>query len=192
MTVTASDANARAHARFYPCMRCGDVDLPTPLSPRLLRRLRGLEIGPGPLRGDGISLHREVAVSVDSPSPSARGTRRAVPCTHETDAADQGTLAGRLPICSGGLRLRCWRPVTCFYPRLKRFVNRYIVPCANQSSLIEGTSTGDSRSMERVRFPDGAYNLHPGGSGHRPVRRVIGLRGARCTGAGEGAPVCIR
>ena len=28
--------------------------------------------------------------------------------------------------------------------------------------------------------------------GHRPVRRVIGLQGACCTGVGEGNPVCIR
>ena len=46
-------------------------------------------------------------------------------------------------------------------------------------------------AAERVRFP--GRNTPAGGRlGHRPVRRVIGLRGARCTGAGEGPPVCIR
>ena len=33
---------------------------------------------------------------------------------------------------------------------------------------------------------------HPGGFGHRPTGTTTGPRGARCTGAGEGPPVCTR
>src|SRR5438477_4827958 len=32
----------------------------------------------------------------------------------------------------------------------------------------------------------------PGGFGHRPTGTMTGPRGARCTGAGEGRPVCTR
>jgi len=51
--------------------------------------------------------------------------------------------------------------------------------------VLLGRSGGGSRWAQR-------YTSARGRLGHRPVRRVSGLRGARCTGAGEGPPVCIR
>ena len=78
--VAASDANARAHARPYLCMRYVGEDLPkSKVSPLFGATLRVGGLIPVLSRGDGINFHRKVAVSVDSPSPSARGTRRAVP-----------------------------------------------------------------------------------------------------------------
>jgi len=59
-------------------------------------------------------------------------------------------------------------------------------------SLIEGV-TGDVPTAERERFPRaGLVTPHPGGFGHRPSGITTGPRGARCTGAGEGPPVCTR
>src|SRR5580692_12773652 len=47
--------------------------------------------------------------------------------------------------------------------------------------------------MERERFLRVEFvTLACRRFGHRPVRRVIGLQGACCTGVGEGPPVCIR
>src|ERR1700761_7042389 len=46
---------------------------------------------------------------------------------------------------------------------------------------------------ERGRFPLAQpYTAPAGGLSIMPVRPNAGLRGARCTGAGEGPPVCIR
>src|SRR5277367_5621511 len=50
-----------------------------------------------------------------------------------------------------------------------------------------------TRLTERERFLRAEFvALACRRSGHRPVRRVIGLQGACCTGVGEGPPVCIR
>jgi hypothetical protein len=59
---------------------------------------------------------------------------------------------------------------------------------AHEGRLREGTPKGGAGAVPGAQ----PYTAFPGGSGHRPVRRVTGLRGARCTGAGEGPPVCTR
>ena len=63
----------------------------------------------------------------------------------------------------------------------------------NQNPAREGRLREGTPEMERERFSETrSYAAYPGGLGHRPVRRLTGLRGARCTGAGEGPPVCTR
>jgi hypothetical protein len=56
-----------------------------------------------------------------------------------------------------------------------------------QLARREGRQSGRRRLMERVRFlRQGLVTSVADGLGIMPVRHVFGLRGARCTGAGEG------
>ena len=64
----------------------------------------------------------------------------------------------------------------------------YIPSSCSQGTPSRGYSLRRSGSGSRGR----SYDPRPGGFGHRPSGLVAGPRGARCTGAGEGPPVCTR
>lgn len=73
--ITASDASARAHARFYPCMRRDGGDLPKPYWLLLSERPCGLRDWFWSYEGAGTSLHRKIAVTVGSRHPRRVGRR---------------------------------------------------------------------------------------------------------------------
>ena len=82
------------------------------------------------------------------------------------------------------------RPYIC-YKRLDFSDALNYIPNARS---FEGTSTGDSRSMERVRLPaGGGCDPLPGGSENRPAGMRTGLQGALLHRRRRGlTPVCIR
>jgi hypothetical protein len=155
--VTASAANARAHARSYPCMRYGNGGLPKPFRLRLSERSCGLRIGSGAF-----------ARRRSQPQPQDRGCCRSL-VTGGAQArrgpfnllagAARNAVSGGLCLRRGGvtgsplLARRTRRLLSRFLPSVSGCRQLRYSPLRCESNSPKRTPSGDAGRSGRVRCP---------------------------------------